>query len=196
MRRRNVIVTKVYESPCGRLLLGVAGGGLCMCDWLDSAHHSRVLRLLSERLDAEFAEGASDVIAMAEYELDEYFSGRRRRFDVPLLTAGTEFQELVWRKLLGIPYGRTISYKEAAALVGRCGSVRATANAVGANAISIFVPCHRVTGCDGSLTGYAGGIDAKRMLLTLESESCHEDKGDEQGRHVADKEVIDSHPAG
>lgn len=101
-------------------------------------------------------------------ELDEYFAGTRREFDVPLLFAGTEFQEKVWCVLLGIPYGSTISYGELARRIGKPKSVRAAANACGANAIAIFAPCHRVIGNNHSLTGYAGGLTTKQCLLHLE----------------------------
>jgi len=101
-------------------------------------------------------------------QLEEYFSGQRREFTVPLEFAGTEFQCRVWSELKKIPYGETVSYAELARRIGNPAAVRAVAAAVGANPISIFVPCHRVVGSDGSLTGYAGGLDAKRLLLDLE----------------------------
>ena len=96
--------------------------------------------------------------------------GGRRQFDVPLLFAGTQFQRKVWHALLEIPYGETISYGEMACSLGVPQSVRAVANANGANAISIFAPCHRVIGSKGMLTGYGGGLDAKRYLLDLEKQ--------------------------
>ena len=89
-------------------------------------------------------------------------------FDIPLLLVGTDFQKKVWEQLLAIPYGETVSYGELAASLGMPSAVRAVANANGANAISIFVPCHRVTGSGQTLTGYGGGLDAKRFLLELE----------------------------
>ena len=93
---------------------------------------------------------------------------RSRGFTVPLLFAGTDFQQKVWRLLQEIPYGSTLTYAGLAAGLGMPGAVRAVANANGANALSLFVPCHRVIGADGSLTGYAGGTDAKKYLLDLE----------------------------
>lgn len=105
-------------------------------------------------------------------QLDEYFAGERREFDVPLMFAGTEFQKAVWDVLSRIPYGRTETYSELARRIGRPAAVRAIANAVGSNALSILVPCHRVIGADGTLTGYAGyagGLPAKRHLLALEN---------------------------
>lgn len=165
----NQIIVHRYESPCGALILGSCGDRLCLCDWPAEPHHKRVRRRLSRLLGAEFTEGTSAVIATAEARLDEYFAGERREFDVPLMFAGTEFQKAVWNELLLIPHGRTMTYGELARRIGRPAAVRAIANAVGSNALSILVPCHRVIGSDGTLTGYAGGLSAKRHLLALET---------------------------
>lgn len=124
---------------------------------------------MSRLLDAEFIDGTSAVIETAVTQLDEYFAGERREFDVPLMFAGTEFQKQVWNELMQIPHGRTTTYGELACRIGRPAAVRAIANAVGSNALSVLVPCHRVLGADGALTGYAGGLPAKRHLLNLES---------------------------
>lgn len=165
---KNVILTKLYKAPCGVLTLGSVDGMLCLCDWPAERHRSLVQRRLETVLVAAFADGTSEVIKQAALELDEYFAGRRRTFDVPLLLAGTDFQKTVWTELLNIPYGQTASYAELARRIGRPEAVRAVANAVGANALSVFVPCHRVVGSDRSLTGYAGGLEAKSALLNLE----------------------------
>lgn len=140
-----------------------------MCDSVTGLHHERVRRRLSRLLGAEFTKGTSAVIETAKAQLDEYFAGERREFDVPLMFAGTEFQKQVWSELLLIPHGRTTTYGELARRIGRPAAVRAIANAVGSNALSILVPCHRVIGTDGTLTGYAGGLPAKRHLLALEN---------------------------
>lgn len=105
----------------------------------------------------------------AEQWLDAYFSGVVDAPELPLMLVGTEFQKRVWNELTGIPSGATITYKELASRIGRPAAVRAVANAVGANRLSVFIPCHRVIGSDNSMTGYAGGIAAKRFLLSLES---------------------------
>lgn len=139
-----------------------------MCDWPVEKHRKRLERML----DAEFVEGSTPVIDRAIAQLDEYFAGSRRRFDIPLLLVGTPFQKSVWTELLAIPYGSTISYAELARRIGRPTAVRAVANSNGANALSIFVPCHRVIGADCSLTGYAGGLLAKNYLLNLENSFC------------------------
>ena len=119
-------------------------------------------------LHADYKETTSDVLSEAVRQLDEYFAGKRRNFTIPLLFVGTDFQKKVWNKLLEIPYGKTISYGELARMIGMPKAVRAVANANGANAISIFAPCHRVIGSNRSLTGYGGGIEAKKFLLELE----------------------------
>ena len=165
----NVITTQVYDAPCGRLVLGSFGDSLCLCDWLTERHHPLILKRLSRALGAEIVEGSSPVIAAAAAQLDEYFARRRRTFDLPLLFVGTDFQKAVWQRLLSIPYGETLSYRAMATDLGMAKAVRAVANANGANSLSIFAPCHRVIGSNGSLTGYGGGLDTKRYLLDLES---------------------------
>ena len=105
----------------------------------------------------------------ARWQLGEYFAGERTGFDLPLDPAGTPFQRAVWEALVEIPYGETVSYGELARQVGRPGASRAVGLANGRNPISIVVPCHRVIGASGSLTGYGGGLDRKRFLLELEA---------------------------
>lgn len=157
-----------YHSPCGDLTLGSLGGRLCLCDWTTQRRKGIIGTRLARILHAGFEIRPSAIIAKAERQLDEYFAGKRTTFDIPLLFAGTAFQKRVWDALLEIPYGETVSYVGLAGLLGKPEAVRATANAIGANAISIFVPCHRIIGSDGTLTGYAGGLDAKKHLLQLE----------------------------
>ncbi len=108
------------------------------------------------------------VLSRAARELAEYFAGKRRQFTVPLSPAGTDFQRRVWAALEAIPYGETTTYGALAAQVGNPRACRAVGMANNRNPIPIFIPCHRVVGADGSLTGYAGGLDAKRLLLKLE----------------------------
>lgn len=159
-----------YHSPCGELLLGSFDGKLCLCDWQVEKHRDHVDRRLQRGLYARFEEGRSAVIDRAVRQLDEYFAGKRKAFDVPLLFVGTEFQKAVWNELLKIPFGATISYAALSKRLGVPMAVRAVANANGANSMSIFAPCHRIIGSDRSLTGYGGGLPAKRFLLELESE--------------------------
>ena len=167
MNTHHIIVQR-YVSPCGELLLGAFEGRLCLCDWQTEKHSGLVDRRLMHLLHADMQEETCEVIATAAQQLDEYFAGKRKTFDVPLLFVGTDFQKKVWNDLLHIPYGETISYGGLAMRIGMPKAVRAVANANGANAISIFVPCHRVIGSDKSLTGYGGGLEAKKYLLNLE----------------------------
>lgn len=168
MKEKNIIKTKCYESPCGILRLGSFGDKLCLCDWQVEKHRDHVDGRLKRILNAEFEEGTSEVIEKAVGQLDEFFAGKRREFNVSLLFVGTDFQKTVWNELLKIPFGKTISYGEMARRIGMPKAVRAVANANGANSMSIFAPCHRVIGSDHSLTGYGGGLEAKRKLLELE----------------------------
>lgn len=174
MKTKAVIKLELYASPCGVLRLGSFGNRLCLCDWQTGKSHDLVDRRLKRLLQAEYEAGRSDIIDMAARQLDGFFAGTRQTFDIPLLFVGTDFQKTVWNELLRIPFGQTVSYGEMARRIGRPKAVRAVANANGANAISIFAPCHRVIGGDHSLTGYGGGLTAKRMLLALE------------GVHIAD----------
>lgn len=171
--QRNTIFILPYHTPCGTLLLGSFNNRLCLCDWQEEHHRERVDRRLQRLLHAETAQGTSPVIAQAITQLDEYFAGTRRAFSVPLLFAGTAFQQSVWNELLHIPYSTTISYADLAQRIGKPTAVRAVANATGANALSIFVPCHRVIGTNGSLTGYAGGLPTKQWLLHHEATQSH-----------------------
>jgi len=127
--------------------------------------HGMSPAVLASRLKARLAHGGNrDAVA----QLFEYFSGSRRQFDLPLDLRGTAFQLAVWEKLLGVPYGETISYGELALEIGKPTAARAVGAAVGANPIPIIVPCHRVIGKTGELVGFGGGLDLKRRLLALE----------------------------
>ena len=166
---KNTIHIQHYQSPCGELLLGSYEDRLCLCDWVMEKHHGRVAGRLQKTLHADYKETVSDILAETVRQLDEYFAGSRKDFTIPLLFVGTDFQKKVWNKLLEIPYGKTVSYGELARMIDMPKAVRAVANANGANAISIIAPCHRVIGSDHSLTGYGGGLAAKKLLLDLET---------------------------
>lgn len=168
MKEKNKIITRKYQSPCGTLVLGSFGNRLCLCDWQTEKHREHVNNRLRRLLDAEFSDGTSAIIDRAISQLDEYFDGKRQNFDIPLLFVGTDFQKNVWDALLTIPFGKTVSYREIADMIGKPKAVRAVANANGANSISIFAPCHRVIGSDHTLTGYGGGLPTKEYLLKLE----------------------------
>jgi len=157
-----------FASPLGELGLYATDKALVALTWpRDTAEPGRV-RLFSEPENVDNPVG-HPLLATAARELAEYFSGGRRSFDLPLSPRGTEFQLAVWAALRAIPYGATTSYGELASRLGRPTAARAVGAAVGKNPISIIVPCHRVLGAKGELTGFAGGIEAKRYLLELEA---------------------------
>ncbi len=165
--KKNITV-KQHNTPCGGLILGDFEGLLCLCDWQTGKHRERTDIQLEKTLKADFKEGTTPVIEEATKQIDEYFAGKRTVFDIPMLHIGTDFQKRVWAELLNIPYGTTISYGQLAQRIDMPTAVRAVANANGANPISILVPCHRVIGSDGTLTGYGGGLTIKQALLALE----------------------------
>ena len=157
-----------YNSPCGELILASVDNKLCLCDWYEMPCAERNMRRLKRLLDADFITETTTILEQAKEQLDEYFAGTRKTFDVPLHIVGTDFQRQVWDVLLKIPYGETRSYKEIAIDINNIKGIRAVAQAIGANGICIFIPCHRVIGSNHSLTGFAGGLEAKRILLGIE----------------------------
>lgn len=170
MNNRKQTNIQYYDSPCGRLVLASVGNELCLCDWNDMPGAERNMRRLAKYVKAEFHIETSSVLEETKRQLDEYFTGKRKSFDIQLRMVGTRFQQQVWNALLNIPYGATRSYKDIAQSIGKPQAARAVAGAIGANGISILIPCHRVIGSDHSLTGYAGGLEAKRMLLGIETQ--------------------------
>ncbi|CAK7019212.1 MAG: Methylated-DNA--protein-cysteine methyltransferase [Parabacteroides sp.] len=164
-----MIRIQYYQSPCGELILGSYKGKLCLCDWQNEERRRLIDERIQKGLQAQYIEKESETITNAITQLDEYFNHRRKAFDIPLLFIGTDFQKSVWNELLNIPYGTTVSYAGLSERLGNPKAIRAVAAANGANAISIIVPCHRVIGSNQKLTGYAGGLPAKKLLLELES---------------------------
>ena len=167
-RQKQAVNIMSYDSPCGKLVLASAGNALCLCDWQEMPCAERNKRRLERILNAQFINESSPVLEQTARELNEYFAGKRKTFDIPLHPVGTDFQKRVWDALLEIPYGETRTYKEIARSVNNPKGVRAVAGAIGTNGISILIPCHRVIGLNHSLTGFAGGIEAKRQLLETE----------------------------
>ena len=165
------IQVQYYQSPCGELILGSFENELCMCDWTSEKRRAVIDKRIKTILHANYEISTSEVIQKTIQQLDEYFARKRKTFDIPLLFVGTEFQKTVWRGLLHVPYGTTASYGELSKKIGNPKAIRAVAASNGANAISILVPCHRIIGCNYKLTGYAGGLEAKKFLLELETPS-------------------------
>ena len=145
-------------SPIGRLTLVASDAGLRKVLWADQA---------GDAGDTPF-DDAHPVLEAAAAQLTEYFAGERRQFDLPLDLVGTEFQKSVWVALADVPYGETSSYGDQAERIGRPGASRAVGAANAKNPVPIVLPCHRIVGADGSLTGFAGGLETKQRLLALE----------------------------
>lgn len=169
------LVMTTHPSPVGplRLVADAQAEALVAVLWPEEAP-GRV-KFVSEPLDSTPTAGTGDpisdgsaVLGAASVQLDEYFAGERTRFELDLAPRGTEFQLQVWRSLAEIPYGETSSYGKQAAAIGRPSAVRAVGAANGRNPLSIVLPCHRIVGADGKLTGFAGGIETKRWLLDHE----------------------------
>ncbi|ORU92444.1 MAG: cysteine methyltransferase [Cycloclasticus sp. symbiont of Bathymodiolus heckerae] len=162
------VSTQSFKSPIGELIIGSYKDKLCLCDWRYRRMRTRIDKRIQSSLNATYIEQNSSVIEHAIAVLRAYFANELTQFELPLLMLGTPFQQNVWSALLDIPYGKTNSYIDLARNIQNEKAVRAVASANGANAISIIIPCHRVIGCKGELTGYAGGLPAKKRLLALE----------------------------
>lgn len=162
------IVIQMIDSPIGPILVGAIDEGVCLLEFTDRRMLEANLATIRQRFHRPVVPGEHRWLKQLQSELKEYFVGRRQDFAVPLSPQGTEFQEQVWAQLRRIPFGQTIAYDELARRVGRPTAQRAVALANGQNRIAILIPCHRVIGKDGSLTGYGGGLWRKRLLLELE----------------------------
>ncbi len=168
MSKNRTIQIINWKSPVGELIIGSFEEKICLCDWRFRKMRGTIDNRVQSFFNASYSETESKIISKTISELEDYFSNNRQKFDIPLLFAGTEFQQSVWKSLLKIEYGNTASYMDLSKELGNVKAIRAVASANGANAISILVPCHRIIGTDGSLTGYAGGLPAKKKLLELE----------------------------
>lgn len=167
-RTMNNVVVEVMPSPLGELLLGASSRGVCMLEFQDGPDRPARLAAAERRLGVPVVPGTHPLLDQLREELEEYFAGRRRDFRVPLDIHGTPFQRDVWKHMLRIPYGKTLSYGGLAERVGRPTASRAVGQASGANCIGIVIPCHRVVQSNGLLRGYGGGLWRKQFLLELE----------------------------
>lgn len=156
------------ETPIGEMIAADYSGEIVMLEFGDRKSLEKEIKEIESFLNDEFYENNSKVLIQLKKELDLYFNGDLKEFSLPLLTIGTDFQRKVWDGLLKIPYGSTISYKQESESLEMPKAVRAVANANGRNRISIIIPCHRVIGSNGTLTGYGGGLNRKEFLLNLE----------------------------
>jgi AraC family transcriptional regulator of adaptative response/methylated-DNA-[protein]-cysteine methyltransferase len=162
-----------FETPLGPMFACATQDGVCLLEFTDRKMLETELKSLNKLLRAAVVHGSNMHLEKLKLQIEEYFAGERKEFDLPLITPGTLFQKKVWNELLTIPYGKTRSYKQQAIALGNPGGVRAVANANGMNRIAIVIPCHRVIGDDGHLTGYGGGIWRKKFLLDLEQNSSN-----------------------
>lgn len=163
-----MINIQYFKTTFGELVIGSFENKLCLCDWRYRKMRTSIDNRIKKDLNAEFVEKSSDVIEECKTQLNEYFSGKREKFDLPLLMVGTNFQKKVWNALIEVPYSYTSSYFDLSKTMGDVKAIRAVATANGANAIAIIIPCHRIIGSDGNMVGYAGGLTTKKKLLELE----------------------------
>lgn len=163
-----MITTSKIETDLGIMIAGAVDDGICLLEFSDRLMLNTEYKDLARYLKTEIREGENKHIKALRKQLKEYFKGKRKVFDLPLVTPGTEFQQSVWKELMNIPYGATRSYHEQSVALGKPELIRAVANANGMNRISIIIPCHRVIGSDGHLTGYGGGLKRKKWLLDHE----------------------------
>lgn len=167
----NAIFTQKFPSPVGDLLLGDWQGELVLCDWLIASNGYHSDSRVPQLLEASVQEKETPLLRETAAQLAAYFTGKRRDFDLPLRLVGTPFQVRVWQALRAIPCGQTCSYQDIARAIGNVNATRAAAGAIRSNPLSVVVPCHRVIGKSGGLTGYNGGTGAlyiKERLLALE----------------------------
>ena len=165
MKQINV---QYYKTKYAQFILGSFENKLCLLDFRYRKMRTTVDNRLKKHFNAIFIEKDDDILRQTRKELDEYFNMERKKFTIPLITAGSDFQNDVWNALLNIPYGSTASYLDIAKNINNEKAVRAVANANGANSIGIIIPCHRIIGSNGELTGYGGGLPIKKRLLKLE----------------------------
>jgi AraC family transcriptional regulator of adaptative response/methylated-DNA-[protein]-cysteine methyltransferase len=167
---KNVLTINRFSTKLGPMFALCSDQGLCLLEFTDRRMLEREFVDLRKKMNAVILPGKHPLLEATEKQIHEYFEGKRRSFDIPLVHPGSEFQQTVWNQLKSIGYGETRSYKEQAEAIGNPKAVRAVARANGMNRIAIIVPCHRVIGSDGSLTGYAGGLDRKQWMLDFEKQ--------------------------
>lgn len=168
-RQEAIVYTTRILTPIGPMLAGGTQEGICLLEFVDRRMLETQIKRVSHRLQAKLLPGENQYFQLLKQQLDEYFASKRRQFDIPLVLAGTPFQQKVWTLLQTIPFGETRSYKQQAEALGDPAAIRAVARANGDNRISILIPCHRVIGSNGELVGYGGGLWRKQYLLKLES---------------------------
>lgn len=172
---QNVILIHRFTTPIGPMFVCATESGVCLLEFVDRRMLETEFKDLQRLLRARIIAGENAHTRQAETEIGEYFAGSRRHFDVALDAPGTPFQRAVWQTLQTVPYGATDHYQALAETLGKPAAVRAVAGANGANRIAIIIPCHRIIGKDGALTGYGGGIARKAWLLEHEKKQAQSD---------------------
>lgn len=168
IEKKTIIHTTRMTTPIGTLYMGATATGICLVEFSDRATLEKQLNSLSTRLNAVFLAEETPLLMQLAQQLTEYFTHQRTQFTLPLEIPGTAFQQSVWESLQTIPFGQTLSYKAQALQLKHPNATRAVANANSQNRIAIVIPCHRVIGNNGHLTGYAGGLERKKWLLNFE----------------------------
>ncbi|HDT3626108.1 TPA: methylated-DNA--[protein]-cysteine S-methyltransferase [Morganella morganii subsp. morganii] len=159
-----------FSTVLGEMSAAATEQGVCFLEFTEDNRREDTLQLVSSRLKMAVTDGNHPHLALLESQLQDYFAGKRMIFTVPLVLPGTPFQQKVWDALLSVPFGSTVTYSMLAASLSSPRAVRAVGRANGMNPVSVLVPCHRVTGKNGELTGYAGGTDRKAWLLAHEKQ--------------------------
>ncbi|WP_052496284.1 methylated-DNA--[protein]-cysteine S-methyltransferase [Pedobacter lusitanus] len=163
-----IISTIEISTPLGPMLAGASTKGICILEFINRVKLEKEIADLQLLLNAVLVPGKSPFLTQLETELAEYFDGTRKTFSVPLHTPGNDFSQTVWKSLQKIPYGETCSYKQQADMMNNPKAIRAIASTNGRNRLAIIIPCHRVIGSNGTMTGYAAGIEKKKWLLKFE----------------------------
>lgn len=168
IRNGNILSFERFSTPLGPMIAIGNDEGIYLLEFTDRRMLETELKQLEKHFKSSILPGTNKYIQELKLQLNEYFEGKRKQFDIPLKLFGTEFQKKAWNALLTVPYGKTRSYKEQAQIINRPKAVRAVGTANGCNRIAIVIPCHRVIGENGKLTGYGGGLWRKKWLLDLE----------------------------
>ncbi len=157
-----------YKTKIGELILGTHNDELCLLDFRYRKMRTTVDNRIKKYLKTDFIRQENELIVKTKQQIDEYLRGNRKKFSIPFVLLGTDFQKQIWNELLKVNYGETATYLDIAKRINKPQAVRATASANGANAIALIVPCHRIVGSNGELGGYGGGLSVKKRLLNLE----------------------------
>ncbi len=176
---KTAITWRILDSKLGRMIGGATNKGVCLLEFVDRKSLNTILTKIEKKYHVSLLHGTTALLEKLQIEVIAYFSGEINQFSVPLDVRGTDFQLEVWQELVKIPYGETRSYNDIARAINRPSAVRAVGNANGDNNIGIIIPCHRVIGNDGDLTGYGGGLWRKKKLLDHEKRYIRKFEGEE-----------------